>query len=49
MGLGTNNQCAGEGQQQFVSQLGPSCLRHNKHSAYTERPTPPLIEEEPHF
>jgi hypothetical protein len=47
--LGTKNHCAGENQRQFSSQSANDLvlkLRRNKRSAYTEKPTPPLFEEE---
>jgi hypothetical protein len=48
MGPETKNDCAGEGQHQF-SRLDQTCRvgeRWNKCSAYSERPAPPLVEEE---
>jgi hypothetical protein len=49
MGLGTKNHFAGEGQQPFNNHLGTELPRCNKLGAYTEKPTPPLVEEEaPH-
>jgi hypothetical protein len=49
VGLGTKNHYADEDQQQFtgLDWTGQSVqLRYNKHSAYTERLTRPLVEEE---
>jgi hypothetical protein len=48
-GLGTKNDCADEDQQQFTRQGRAKNRRCNKRTAYTERPTFPLVEEEAPF
>jgi hypothetical protein len=46
VGLGTKNPCAGEASSNLAVNQGPSCLRCNKRRACTERPTPPLVDQE---